>query len=142
MVRAISAHYVGLTLDAKLVFQDAWSTLNRLIVLLRISIYITDKISHVPCSRLAILSHVFEILHPSYGSRSSTSLSFESSSLLESPMTSALAFSRSDDEMLETSLFILAGEGESGVGLAGSSSSLDSIISTEQIFRFATLRVC
>ena len=44
--------------------------------------------------------------------------------------------------MLNTSLFILAGEGESGVGLAGSSSSLDSIISTEQIFRFATLRVC
>ena len=29
-----------------------------------------------------------------------------------------------------------------GVGLAGSSSSLDSIISTEQIFLFATLRVC
>merc|ERR1712156_206370 len=87
-------------------------------------------------SRLAILSHVFEILHPSYGSSSSTSLS------LESPMTSALAFSRSGDEMLETSLFILAGEGEIGVGLAGSSSSLDSIISTEHIFRFATLRVC
>ena len=36
----------------------------------------------------------------------------------------------------------MAGEGEIGVGLAGSSSSLDSIISTEQIFLFATLRVC
>ena len=46
------------------------------------------------------------------------------------------------NHILDTSLFILAGEGEIGVALAGSSSSLDSIISTEQIFLFATLRVC